>query len=220
MPDGDRFERRLRGKGWRAVYHLGCSSAPVEAVVDKIMGAIAHLFRAENTKIVRDIYQELQDASQLLVTARLREGVSEQAFEQLISATATLKDDVGCSELARFADRAAQRTFIEAEESGERWDDATLKQHFTQNLIWGLAERRCLSVTREGIMESAKRDQASQLAWESKVRDVLLGPSRTMSKSLLTQINALIRAPKRLFQPKAVTTATLNQPLPVLQTPR
>ena len=220
MPDGDRFERRLRGKGWRAVYHLGCSSAPVEAVVDKIMGAVAHLFRAENTKIVRDIYQELQDASQLLVTARLREGVSEQAFEQLISATATLKDDVGCSELARFADRAAQRTFIEAEKSGERWDDATLKQHFTQNLIWGLAERRCLSVTREGIMESAKRDQASQLAWESKVRDVLLGPSRTMSKSLLTQINALIRAPKRLFQPKAVTIETLNQPLPVLETPR
>jgi len=220
MPDGDRFERRLRGKGWRAVYHLGCSSAPVEAVVDKIMGAVAHLFRAENTKIVRDIYQELQDASQLLVTARLREGVSEQAFEQLISATATLKDDVGCSELARFADRAAQRTFIEAEKSGERWDDATLKQHFTQNLIWGLAERRCLSVTREGIMESAKRDQASQLAWESKVRDVLLGPSRTMSKSLLTQINALIRAPKRLFQPKAVTIETLNQSLPVLETPR
>ena len=220
MPDGDRFERRLRGKGWRAVYHLGCSSAPVEAVVDKIMGAVAHLFRAENTKIVRDIYQELQDASQLLVTARLREGVSEQAFEQLISATATLKDDAGCSELARFADRAAQRTFIEAEKSGERWDDATLKQHFTQNLIWGLAERRCLSVTREGIMESAKRDQASQLAWESKVRDVLLGPSRTMSKSLLTQINALIRAPKRLFQPKAVTIETLNQSLPVLETPR
>jgi hypothetical protein len=220
MPDGDRFERRLRGRGWRAVYHLGCSSAPVEAVVDKIMGAVAHLFRAENTKIVRDIYQELQDASELLTTVRLREGVSEQAFEQLISATTTLKDDANCSELARFADRAAQRTFIEVEKSGERWDDAILGQHFTQNLIWGLAERRCLSVTREGIMESAKRDQASQLAWESKVREVLLGPSRAMSKSLLTQINTLISAPKRLFRPKAVTIETLNQPLQVLETPR
>jgi hypothetical protein len=80
MPDGGRFEGRLRGKGWRAVYHLGCSSAPVEAVVDKIMGAAAHLFRSEDTKGVRDIYQELQDASELLKTTRIREGVAEQAF--------------------------------------------------------------------------------------------------------------------------------------------
>jgi hypothetical protein len=220
MPDGDRFERRLRGKGWRAVYHLGCSSAPVEAVVDKIMSAAAHLFRSEDTKVVRDIFQELQDASELLTTQRLREGVSEQAFDQLASATTVLKEDANCSELARFADRAALRTFNEIERSGERWDDDGLRQHFTRNLIWELGERRCLSVTREGIMESTKRDQDAQLGWESKVREVLLGPSGAMSKSLLTQINAFIRAPKRLFQTKPVTIETLNQPLPVLETPR
>lgn len=220
MPDGDRFERRLRGKGWRAVYHLGCSSAPVEAVVDRIVGAAAHLFRSEDPKVVRDIFQELQDASELLMSNRLREGVSEQAFDQLASVTSVLKEDASCSELARFAERAALGTFSEIERSGEGWDDDALGQHFTRNLIWGLGERRCLSVTREGIMESTKRDQAAQLAWESKLREVLLGPSGSMSKSLLTQINAFIRAPKRLFQPKPVTIETLTQPLPVLETPR
>lgn len=220
MPDGDRFERRLRGKGWRAVYHLGCCSAPAEAVVDKIMGAAAHLFRSEDAKVVRDIYHELQGVYQLLRTNRLREGVSEQAFDQLASATTVLKEDANCSELARFADRAALRTFNEIERSRERWDDDALAQHFTRNLIWELGERRCLSVTREGIMESTKRDHGAQLAWESKVREVLLGPSGAMSKSLLAQINALIRAPKRLFQPKPVSIDMLTQPLPVWGTPR
>lgn len=27
MPDGDKFERELRGKGWRKVYRLACSGA-------------------------------------------------------------------------------------------------------------------------------------------------------------------------------------------------
>jgi len=220
MPDGDRFERRLRGKGWRAVYHLGCASAPIEAVVDKVVAAAAHLFRSEDTKVVRDIYQELQDASQLLTASRLRERASEQAFDQLAAASALVKDDAGCSELARFADRAALRTFAEFEKSEERWDDDIVRQHFTRNLIWELGERRCLSVTREGIMESTKRDQSAQLAWESNVRDVLLGPSRALSKNLLTQTNALVRAPKRLFQPKPVTMETLTRPLQALETLR
>lgn len=220
MPDGDRFERKLRGRGWRTVYRLGCSCAPVEAVVDKIMGAAAHLFRSQDTKVVRDVFQELQDACQLLATERFRDGVSEQAFYQLSSATLLVKEDAGCSELARFTERAALRTFNEIDKSGERCDDDTLKQHFTRNLIWELGERRCFSVTRDGIMDSAKRDRSAQLAWESKVREILLGPSRAMSKNLLTQVDALVRAPKRLFQPKPVTMETLTTPLRVLETPR
>jgi hypothetical protein len=221
MPDGDRFERRLRGRGWRTVYRLGCSSAPLEAVVDKIMGAVAHLFRAEDTKVVRDIYCELQDASQLLGTRLLTGSVSEQAFDQLSFAAGVIKEDARYSELARFAERAALRTFNEMDQSGEHWDDDALKQRFTRNLVWDLGERRCFSVTREGIMESAQRDHRAQLAWESKVRDTILGPSATISKSLLAdEGNVMVRAPKRLFKPKPVTMETLTAPLQVLETPR
>src|SRR5258708_1055049 len=92
MPDGDPFERKLRAKGSRSVYRLGCFSAPVEAVVDKIMSAAAHLFRSQDPKVVREVFQELQDASQLLTTSLLREGVSEQAFDQLSSATMLVKE--------------------------------------------------------------------------------------------------------------------------------
>ena len=205
------------------MYRLGCSSAPLEAVVDKIMGAVAHLFRAEDTKVVRDIYCELQDASQLLGTRLLTGSVSEQAFDQLSFAVGVLKEDAAYSELARFAERAALRTFNEMDQSGEHWDDERSETtlHAKFSFFWDLGERRCFSVTREGIMESAQRDHRAQLAWESKVRDTILGPSATISKSLLAdEGNVMVRAPKRLFQPKPVTMVTWTAPLQVLQTPR
>jgi len=221
MPDGDRFERRLRGKGWASVYRLGCSLAPVEAVVDKVMGAVAHLLRTQNTQVIRDVFRELQDASQLIATDRLRESVSEQAFNQLASAAMTLKEDAGHSELARFAERAGLRTFNEMDKSGERWDDSVLKRHFTRNLIWELGERRCFAVTREGIMEATHRDQSQQLAWESNVRELLLRPSAAIAKNLISEeATAIVRAPKRLFRPKSVTMETLTTPLEVLGNPR
>jgi hypothetical protein len=185
------------------------------------MGALAHLFRSQDTKVVRDIFLELQDASQLLRSTRFRESVSDQAFNQLSTAATVLKEDSGCSELARFAERAALRTFNELVQAGERWSDDTLKQHFTHSLNWALSERRCISVTREGIMESTQRDQKAQLAWESKVCEMLLGPSASISKTLLSeQMSPKVRAPKRLFQPKPMTIETLTAPLPVLETPR
>ena len=219
MPDGDRFERRLRGKGWAGVYRLGCSSAPNEAVVDKMMGAVAHLFRTQDTRIIRDTHRELEDACQLLTTARLRESVSQQAFDQLASAATALKEDAGFSELARFAERAALRTFNEIDKSGERWNEDALKQRFTRNLVWELSERRCFAVTREGIMESTRRDRESQLGWEAKIRELLLVPCAALSKNLISEeASPLVRAPKHLFQPKPMTLETLTTPLQVLGT--
>src|SRR5260370_41905411 len=115
MPDADRFERRLRGKGWRAVYRLGCCQAPIEAVADKIMGAVAHIFRREGIQVVRNVYRELDDALSLVRGTRFRESASGQAFEQLASSVSALKADVEYSEIGRLAERAALRTFNELE---------------------------------------------------------------------------------------------------------
>jgi len=216
MPDGDRFERKLFGKGWRGVYRLACSLAPVEAIVDKILGAAAHRFRTENTQVVREIFIELRDANDLRNATRLRESVSQQAFDQLASSAEALKVDAGHSEMARFGERAALRTFNELEKSDIRASDEALKQQFTRNLVWELAERHCFGVVRDGIIESTGRDRADQLVFEGKVRSVLVEPCGTLSKSLLAEERHLIRAPKRLLKPKAMTIETLTAPLPVL----
>src|ERR1700730_11160694 len=206
MPDGDRFERRLRGKGWAGVYRLGCASAPNEAIVDKMMGAVTHLFRTQSTQVILDIHRELQDACQFLTTTPLRESVSQQAFDQLASALATLKEEAGYSELARFAERAALRTFNEIDKAGERLSEDVLKQRLTRNLVWELSERRCFAVTREGMMESTHRDRETQLAWEAKIRELLLAPCAALGKNLISEEpNTMVRAPKRLFQPRPMS---------------
>jgi hypothetical protein len=178
------------------------------------------MFRAQSTQVILDIYRELQYASQLLTATRLCESVSQQAFDQLASAAA-LKEDAGYSELPRFAERAALRTFNEIDKSGEHPSEEALKQRFTRNLVWELAERRCFAVTREGIMESTHRDHENQQGWEARIRDLVLGPCAALGKSLLSEeAHPLIRAPKRLFQPKPMTLETLTTPPQVLRSPQ
>ena len=45
MPDGDKFERRLRGKGWAKAYRLSCSNDSLNPIVDQLMAACASSLR-------------------------------------------------------------------------------------------------------------------------------------------------------------------------------
>ena len=47
MPDADRFERLLRGKGWRHAYRLAAGNAPILVVVDALTKASAHGLREQ-----------------------------------------------------------------------------------------------------------------------------------------------------------------------------
>lgn len=198
----------------RAVYRLGCCQAPIEAVADKIMGAVAHIFRCEGIQVVRNVYRELDDALSLVRTTRFRESASAQAFEQLASSVSALKADAEYSEIARLAERAALRTFNELENSHGLVADDLLKQHFTRNLCWELTERRCLGAAREGMMRSTGKDAHGQQTWESKLRRLILDPCASLSKALLSDEGyRLVRAPKRLFRPKPLTLESLKEPL-------
>lgn len=47
MSEGDKFERRLRGFGWRKVYTLGKSGAEMPNVVDAAVSAVSCGLRKE-----------------------------------------------------------------------------------------------------------------------------------------------------------------------------
>jgi len=221
MPDDDRFERKLRGKGWRKVYRLACCGAPIPAVADRVMGATAHVFRIESTECVRACYAALREAICLLEPSLFRDSVSNHASDQLNSRVEALETDEGFSEISRLAADVARRTFNEVDRPGEIPDDDALAQRFTMNLVWALTERRCLSAVRDGIMQSSGRTKEEQANWEVKLKKSIADPCGPLSKSLLGEDRARsIRAPGRLFKPAPVTLETLNQPLPVLGEPR
>lgn len=210
MPDGDYFERKLRGKGWRKVYRLGCSLAPTDAVVDKIMGAVAHIFRTESTDGVRQIYTHLQSA----IDNPLRQLYPQQVYDGLISDIQAAAVIDGYSELCRVAECAALQTFNELDKSIQSPSEDVIKQQFTGNLVWKLTERRCLGPVRDGIMQGSGRNKGAQLSWEIELRNRILKPSASLSKSLLAEdSNSFVRAPKRLYKPMPMTLDTLYQPL-------
>src|SRR5690349_20454709 len=45
MPDGDRFQRTLRGKGWAKAYSLACGNQPLENISDRLKKALANALR-------------------------------------------------------------------------------------------------------------------------------------------------------------------------------
>ena len=118
MPDGDRFERKLRGKGWRSVYRLGCSGAPINAVADRVMGAVANVFRTESIEGISRIFTELLEALDPLRNPLFKEALSQQAFEELTSNVQAILADEGFSEVSRLGERAALRTFNEIDRCG------------------------------------------------------------------------------------------------------
>ncbi len=219
MPDVDRFETRLRGRGWGKVYRLACSGAPTEAVVDKIMGAVANVFRREGTQCIRAIYSSLEKAFKLLTGSPLfSESISQNAFEELSSDIHQIVQNDTFSELSRLAQHAAIQTFNEMEQRAQTVSSDVLGQHFVRNLVFSLAQRRCLSAVRDGIMQSSGRDAQAQLDWEAALLELLLKPSGSLSETLLSK-DAVgpIRAPRRLFRPKPTTLETLSQPMHVLR---
>jgi len=217
MPDGDRFERRLRGKGWRSVYRLGCSGAPINAVADKVMGAAVHVLGTEWIGCVRACYTELREAARHLEPPLFRESASHDAFDQLNSGVDALKADEGFSEISRLAADAARRTFNEVDQPGQIPDEDVLRQRFMTNFVSALTERRCLSAVRDGIMQSSQRTKEEQVNWEVELKKAIAEPCGPLSKSLLGEDRTRsIRAPRRLFEPAPVTLETLNKPLPVL----
>jgi len=58
MPDADRFERLLRGKGWRRAYRLASGNAPMSIVVDALTRASAHGLRDKsNAHLFQEYWQ-------------------------------------------------------------------------------------------------------------------------------------------------------------------
>lgn len=221
MPDGDRFERKLRGKGWKSVYRLGCAGAPTQAVVDKVMRAAAHFFRTELTDSLRDVCGELLKAVASRQVPLFESSAGGPLVGQLSRSLEEVKRDYGYSETCRLAEKAALQTLGEIERLRQEPNETTVTQIFMSNFVADLCERRCLSPVRDGIMQASGRDAPAQQKWEVTLRELIFEPCAALSHSVLDEDgNRPIRAPNRRFKPTPMTAEALNQPLPVIGEPR
>jgi len=215
MPDEDRFERMLRGRGWRKLYRLAAGNSPIPMTVDAAMSAAAHALRSDlRCQRLTEIAGVLRNTLRTIDPADPESFTVPAAF---YDASARLdeigEDEIGCLG-TRLAVKAAKETLLELMKSGRRISSHEAETKFAEQLVVDLVEHQCLGRVRSGVVEKTRRSLEEQVEWERKLGQVLRPRARHLLKRALeSQDPARIRAPKRLVGRVPTTLEQLHRPI-------
>jgi hypothetical protein len=220
MPDADRFERSLRGSGWRSAYRLAAGGATSEQVTDRLMPAFARYLREQPKPDVPLRFEEAVVQALHRVRSDGDPSLSKGAIDDFHRLSRRLEIiTVGCchDDLARLAERAALRTYVALEERAACATETQVAERFAGELAWAVVDNRCLSRVRDGIMEATGRPAEAQGVWESELRRNVFSQAGRMTGNLLQgALRSKIRAPRRLTQRRETTLERLHEPLQVI----
>lgn len=221
MAEGDKFERRLRGFGWRKVYKLGKSKAEMSNIVDATVSAVSHGLRKELAcGRLSDILSFLQFSLQA-DWQRRQAGMNDPTEPSPRGCLSVELDRIEADEVgsitAQLGSTAAESVFcdISNRDSYPTWD--TVRNAFADELVWRILENRCLSHVREGIALGTQHTATQHEQWEKSLRKVLRPQAEKLMKQMLRDdgSQAIARAPRRLTQ-KLKTKEVLHKPLHAL----
>ncbi len=185
MPDGDRFERVLRGGGWRSAYKIAAGGGTDQRVIEKLGSACLSLINAENSDCARKMVSALDSAlstSSLPLFPTYADNASFESFQRNVDDIAS---EYGYGEFAQLCGRAAGRCFIESEHNSLA-EIVNLEGAFARELISEVVHRNFFHAVRDGISANAGRDPETQRQWESKIVDGLATAADVFAKSLMT----------------------------------
>lgn len=214
MPDEDRFERMLRGRGWRKVYRLAAGNSPIPMIVDAAVIAAAHALRndmrCERIGEIADVFRK---------ALRAIDPFSAESFTLpvLYDASARL-DEIGERAFGcvgtRLAVKAAKETLLDLMKSRRRISSHEAESRLAEQFVIRLVEHQCLGRVRSGVIEKTGRSLEEQAAWEGKFAQELKPQARRLlKKTFESQDPAPIRAPKRLVGRVPTTLEQLHRPI-------
>ncbi len=219
MAEGDKFERRLRGPGWRKVYQLGRSGAKISLVVDAAVTAVSQGLRKDLT------CASLGEILSLLQFSLQTEWQQKQSHYADIGAVSPLSclcaelERIEQSELgsitAQIASDVAQSVFAELNARSQCPTRRHIQDAFAEEFVWRIVDNRCLSHVREGIALGTEHTSSQQEQWERDVRKTLRGQSLKLFKQMVKQDGslAIARAPRRLTPKMRTNKELLHRPL-------
>jgi hypothetical protein len=216
MPDGDRFERSLRGGGWRSAYRIAAGGGTILRVTEKLVGACSSLIDSENSECALRQMAVLSSALEPRTMPLFRDIADEHRFESFSRDVDGICGDFRFGEFAQICGRAITRCFI-AFENQPRPANAELERVFSRELISDMLNRYFFPAVRDGIALNAGRDTARQLEWERTVLSSLGGVVDGFARSLMTGRRArLTRTPDLNASKQGFDLARLNEPLRVM----
>ena len=218
MPDDDRFERLLRGRGCRSAYRLAAGNSERNLLVDSFIKAAARALRnqAQSPSLaeVANILCESLHAPSLHDEGTLS---GLEAFEHLSHGL----DDIGVKDRGHvgthLAIRAAERVFVEQARKMEVASNEQIQDRLGEAFVADLVDHQCLSRVRNGIAEKTNRTVEQQHAWEQGLKENLKPQARKLFRSALKATDSGdVRAPKGTATPPPLEVQ-LHEPLVALQ---
>lgn len=219
MPDGDKFTRRLRGKGWHRVYRLACSNEPLSLIADEIMKAAAAAIRdGVPVPLLPQTMEAICSALELESEMNEMESASFRDFVYL-NLSDSLSNTTSCGDfdLMQALQDSARSVFLELRRACDSATEKQVVERLAAVFVDKVMQTRFLARVRDGIMEQCQRSIADQIGWEQELRQKLISPAKKMLAGVLrSSTKANIRAPKRSTPRRETTLEMLHQGLPVL----
>jgi hypothetical protein len=216
MPDADRFERLLRGKGWRRAYRLASGNQPIPLVVDALINAAAHALRE---RVQCPSLSRIVDELHLSVAALSGHSGSERpdgndSFVHLTVALDEIESDDFGYLGTRLARKCAEKVSVELAHRGEGLAFEEVRDRFAEVFIAELVDNQCLSPIRPGVAEQNNRSTEEQYKWEIELRESLKPQARKLIQSAVkARESRAIRAPKRIGISSTPLETRLHEPL-------
>jgi hypothetical protein len=216
VPDGDRFERSLRGGGWRSAYRIAAGGGTVLRVTEKLVGACLSLIDSEHSECAHKAMGALTSALEPRTMPLFQGSVEENSFERLTQDMDDISGDYRFGEFSQHCSRAVSRCFI-AQEHSARLPLADIERLFARELITDIVSRNFFPAVRESIALNAGRDLVAQLAWEHTILDNLGGLVEGFARSLMSgRRMRVVRSRPVEGNGKPFNLQRLNEPLRVL----
>jgi hypothetical protein len=220
MADGDRFERRLCGRGWPTAYRLAASGESIEGVGDAIMTALAAGLRGP---LKCESLSTIGDA--LHKALREHHPIRELNFEGPrstgghLTLARSLSQIVGSqpSVSAQLAVEAALSIHAELSSGKQSVDLQRVQNRLAEAFSERIVRYQWLDRVRDGIAENKGCSIPEQIAWDKK----LLSQVRSRAQGMLLTLirsngQAVVRAPKRVVPRREMTMKDLHRGLRVL----
>jgi len=220
MPDGDRFERSLRGKGWRKGYRQACGEAPLNILGDTIVTSTAAALR---DSFACDSLPPIRDAV-LAALARpadigqdpvrhppLNFSVFISRLDQIVQGSATPTS-------SKLASSVAQSVYLELQPLRTAVSKSQVEDCLARSFGEKVIRNQFLARVREGLVLRFGRTAEAQMAWEA---DLIRCASARLKKMIVVLFcpdrTGEVRAPRRSTPQRKMTIAELNQGISVLE---
>src|ERR1700680_1477581 len=220
MPDDDRFERLLRGRGWRGAYRLAAGNSTMPLLVDSLMKAAAHALRnqAQSPSLskVMNVLRESMTFQSLSDGRKTSGGLD--GFERLRNGLDQIEaDDLGYVG-TQLAIRAAEKVFGEQSRQTGAVSSEEIQDRLGETFVADLVDHQWLSRVRTGVADKNNRNVDQQLTWEQGLRESMKPQARKLFRSAAKADDSRdVRAPRSVATPPPSLEIQLHEPLVPLQ---